>query len=70
MPNAWNDDRLIDKVARDYIDRFGADALDHVECEYEHAALNDDAFYCETLADVREAIRRMVRGLAGANRTT
>ena len=70
MPKRWNDDHLIDTAARDYIERFGSDALAHVEGEYERAAEMGDAFYCDTLSDLRDAIKRAGGAIAEANRPT
>jgi len=57
--NSWNDDHLVEHVAREYVGRLGiVAALESVVTAYDSAVERGDALGSEAWADIRDAIER------------
>jgi len=62
-----DDEKLVEKIAREVVDQHGPDALPMLRQRAKAADMSDDALAAETWRDVADAAERILQDRAGLN---
>ena len=66
FPRMEDDEKLVDKVAREVVDQHGADAIPILRERAKAADVSDDALAAETWRDVANAAERILQERDGS----
>ena len=62
-----DDEKLVEKVAREVVDQHGPDAISILRKRVKAADMSDDALAAETWRDIAEAAERILQDRGGRN---